>query len=57
MVVLFLLKNVGFTKYRRFGAFGLHELFDLFWFFFRDLEVTYPLVVKCSESNGAKTFP
>jgi hypothetical protein len=57
MVVLVLLKSVGFAKYARFGVFGLHGHFDLIFFFFRDLEVTYPPIFKCSEQDGAKKFP
>jgi hypothetical protein len=34
MVVLVLLKSVGFARYRRFGVFGLHGHFDQILVFF-----------------------
>jgi hypothetical protein len=57
MVVLVLLKSVGFARYARFEVFGLHGHFDLILILFKDLEVTYPLIFKCSEHDGAKKFP
>jgi hypothetical protein len=46
-------KSVGFSRYGRFGVFGLHGHFDLIVVFF--LEMTYPPIFKCCDSNDVKT--
>jgi hypothetical protein len=53
---LFLMFNGQFARYRRFGVFGLHGLTQL-WFYFWDLEMTYPPILKCSKSNDVKKIP
>jgi hypothetical protein len=50
-------KSVGFAKYCRFGVFGLHGHFDPIAVFFWDLEMTYPPIFKCCESNDVKNPP
>ncbi len=57
MVELFLLKNVKFAKYRRFGVFVFDGHFDPIAVFFRYLEMTYPPIFKCSKSNDVKIIP
>jgi hypothetical protein len=52
VVELVLPKSVGFSRYGRFGVFGLHGHFDPIVVFF--LEMTYPPIFKCCDSNDVK---
>jgi hypothetical protein len=57
MVELFLVFNGRFAIYKRFGVFGLHGHFDPIAIFLGDLEMTYPPIFKCSDSNDVKNPP
>ncbi len=56
VVELFLPKNLGFARYRRFRVFGLHGYFDFIAVFFLGFGGDISPIFKCFESDGVIKF-